>query len=199
MSHKTELNLICQKNKHDLPIYDTKKIGGLSHDPLFESKLIFDNKMYISKGKSKQDAENIIAEKVLKNFHVSTTKNKENKIFDIKTLNFDTAILIDGDNVDMPNVDISKYKNTIFLFFVAKNSSKLQKYSNTELNFENSYIIITKSISADVTDHLITYNLGQLKTLYLNKKYIVVTKDHFGEVLTSFDTDIQHHCDFNFL
>lgn len=33
MSSKNSLQEFCIKNKHSAPVYDSKKIGGESHDP----------------------------------------------------------------------------------------------------------------------------------------------------------------------
>jgi len=205
MSYKTELNLLCQKKKIPLPQYNTIFVSGKSHCPLYKSTLIVEGKTFTEFGSNKKDIENKIAYDVLKCFKNNATlmieqpKIRTCKDLDIRNIDFETMILIDGDNVDPPNIEYQKFDDTIFIIFLAKNSTRLSRSCTIETQNSNCYIIKTKSIAADVTDHLITYHLGMLQTVHENKKYVIVTKDHFGEVVTSFDSNIDHQCDFDFL
>lgn len=110
----------------------------------------------------------------------------------------DNIIFVDGDNINIDTKIIKKTSNnTLYLFFIAKNSTKLQQLKNISITLttNNFFTYITQTISKDSTDHLLSFYVSLYINKYPNKKYIIFTKDHFGEAVASF-INAAHICTY---
>ncbi len=195
---KSELNLYCQQNNLELPIYKTEWIGRSYHEPIFSSSIVMKEKMFCGQGKSKKLAENEVAKQVLEYLDNQVSLILERKVFDLETVNctiYTNIIMIDGDNLDL---DLKVFdKNFLFLIFVAKNNTRIKTFDKIENNNSNVYIIMSESIDRDASDFYLTFYLGRIYEPY--KNFYIVTKDHFGQVLKSIGPNVKHECNFDFM
>lgn len=193
-SYKNKLQHYLQTNKLKQIDYITTRVGGNDHFPIWQSIIKYDNKEFKSDEKNnKRDAEQHVAMLVYdylwndKNNH-NEKKRKETKlnilhsIYDIPNLlDFKSIVLLDVENIIF---DKKIKKNVLYLAFVAKNTNKRWIFDE---KYDNLYIFVSESLGKDASDFLLTLYLGKL-TVLMNKntKYIVFTKDHYGDLLTSF-------------
>lgn len=204
MSSKNILQEYCQKNKLDFPIYETYRIDGTDNLPIFECSINFLNKIYKSTGNSKicaeKNAASIVCNEIVNNHQIKfsnseikkenvirnnvfyTLSQKYSNILEILDELFENIYLIDGDNCHIMNEDVFNDQKSLFIYFVAKNNTKIQPIIHQQ-KYENCCIFISKSIGKDAVDHLMSYYLGKMSMIWLNKKYFILTKDHFGECL----------------
>ena len=202
MANKSTLNLYCQKNKLLIPVYNTEYLNGPPHKQIFKSSLEIYDKKFTSINSSKQLAENDVASLAVQYLSLilpEVKEKKERKLLNIKNITATTSIMIDGDNLDIPNIKYDTFIESVFIIFVAKNNTRMKIFDEVENNNNNVFIISSNSVDEDSTDHCITYYLGKLQLLYPDCIYYIVTKDHFGQALTYFDKNIYHKCDFSFI
>ena len=201
MNHKNYVQEHCQKYKHDLPKYITKRIGGDDHKPEWQSEVVMFDMMFRGNAGTKIDAEQMVAQK-LSNYIKSLTKpNVQNKqsviqegikqkvksVYDIDFSKYKIIVLIDAENCDADVSDFGKYETYCFIFFCAKNTSK-KKCFEFQNNYANCFVIISDSVGKDAADHLLTFTAGKIEVLTKNKgiSYFVLTKDHYGEYMEKF-------------
>lgn len=198
MSTKNKLQEYCQKHQLDLPEYRTRRISQLTDLPLFESILVFQNVTYQGQGLNKIAAEKDVADKVCQHL-IDNEVNMpqfEVKYHSVRTLPIDKyqhIYLIDGDNCQVSNLNIFNQKSNFFIYFIAKNNTKVVPFIHQK-DYINCCVMISESIGRDAVDHLLTFYLGQLTLLWADRDYYVVTRDHFGECLTKIAPNCQLVC-----
>jgi hypothetical protein len=203
MSSKNNLQEHCQKNKLDIPKYNTVRIGGDDHNPIWQSDLTVFNKTFTAQGKTKKEAEQQVADAATKNIvnlkvtvDTSPTQysrsQKYNSINDIKFAHYDNIVLVDAENQDLDE-KITDNKKTLFIMFAAKNTSKNWVFKFQEL-YNNTCIFLSECVGKDAADHLLTFYLGKLSVIAPDKKYYVLTKDHYGEYLQNFCDNTKFVC-----
>lgn len=208
LGYKSKLNEYAQKNKQNSPIYETYRVGGNDHTPIWETKVSFLNLECKSKYcDSKKDAENdgakimyelieasnIIDNKI--NIDNLLEHDKIDKKIDLSTLcNYEKIMLIDIENVEF-TLDPIKYSNTIFIIFLSKNSSKRIKATMLD-KYDNCIIMISNSVVKDSADHYLTFTAGQLSIILkdITIDYYVFTKDHYGSCLEEFIPRMKFIC-----
>lgn len=215
MSNKNILQEYCQQNKIKLPIYNTINTGT-QFDIEWTSAVTFNNKKYTAKSRSKIAAEQAVAHNIIKDMRISDAPNltltntpvtvttprkqKVDSVHIIDLKNYKTIFLVDSENCELTDQDIDKYPNALFVFFCAKNTTKMYCFRMQESR-SNAYVFISQSIGRDAADHLLSYILGIMVCIdtYKNTEhsYYVITKDHYGECLEKFNSNIRHICDLN--
>lgn len=194
---KSDLNEYYQKRKQKLPTYETIKVGGCDHKPMFRSIVsTFDNISVKSDTfNNKKDAEKNAAMKMLiliNNIH----DNDDDLLDDIKDdikdddKNDDKyhkqkyKVYIDMENLPQAHKEIEKF-NCEIIGYVSRRSPIVEKMN--EYNFR---IVIANSIAKDAADIFMCMDIvkdnvccdpGDLDE-YMNSKIIIIlTKDHFGQ------------------
>jgi Double-stranded RNA binding motif len=195
-SNKNLLQEILQKNKLPLPQYETVPIVNSKVISFQSTVLLFDQK-FQGTGNNMKDAEQNCAKlaydflcqnksdlfraekelKILKNFDVSHYHYE----------NIDNIVFIDGENVDISLENLIDYKQTLFLVFVSKNTTKKQCF-HIENHNSNCFLLVTQSMGKDSADHYLTFVFGQLSIILNHQKinYYLISRDHFIECLTTF-------------
>lgn len=196
ISYKNKLLEWYQKNKEEMPKFETIRLSGDDHSPIFESKIMINNTVYSTTGPRKKDAELKLSElvyKTIEKFHENLYPTRSK--CDIKDLPFDryeTVYIIDAENIDLPKNKINKTE--LYLLFAAKNHTKNWIYEYQSV-YDNCFVIISESIGADSADCFICFTLGRLSVLYKNKNWVVASRDHFIQHLSSF-MDCKVICSF---
>lgn len=203
MNYKNTLQEYCQKNKLTTPKYNTIKIGGSDHIPIWKAELIIDNNSFTSTGKNKKEAEYSVA-KIVYDYITKGMiskhfiKNKNSRIQKVSNLDeidiqkYKYVVLVDAENIDVD----SKYlhnKDILFIIFVAKNTSKNWIFDAQE-NINNCFVFISQCVGRDAADHLLTFYLGKLSIIAPKQKYYILTKDHYGEYLQYFCNNTKFIC-----
>jgi len=179
---KNKLQEFCQKHKNDLPDYETNRIGGEDHQPIFKSSvtIFYEDIKYTKYGNSKPTSKKaeISAAKEMLN-HISSIVNSNIKEFKTDTK---TYILIDMENIHMGDF-FDKYRfndNYYFIGFSTENHPSIKKAS--------SKIVIQtiKSDRRDACDILMIGITAQLLNVNRNMNIVIVTGDHFGPGLVDF-------------
>ena len=142
MANKSALNLYCQKNKLLIPIYNTEYYDGPPHKQTFKSSLEIYDQKFITINSSKQLAENDVAGlamQFLSTIPPEPKEKKEKKVLDIKKIieitTAKTIIMIDGDNLDIPNMEYDTCIESLFLIFVAKNNTRMKIRTSAARSF----------------------------------------------------------------
>lgn len=175
MNSKNRLQEIYQKKKEPMPKYKTYLQGGKPHCPHFISEITVNNIKFVSEIYSnKKDAETDVAEKVL------------NYLDKIKSIDYerpkliDKVVIIDLENI--PVISKTFSPNTYVIGFMSKSSSPYSKIEDYKNKME---IKIIDSSIKDATDtYIIFYTARLITELSKNMNIYIVTKDHFGSVLT---------------
>ena len=180
---KNKLQEFCQKHKNDLPDYDTNRIGGTDHQPIFKSSVTICHEglkhtKYGNPKPTAKKAELSAAKEMLT--YVENIVNDNIKEFetDVKTY-----ILIDMENIHMGDF-FDKYRfndNYYFIGFSTENHPSIKKASS------KITIQTIKSDRRDACDILMIGMTAQLLTVNKNiKNIIILTGDHFGPGLVDF-------------
>ncbi len=209
MSAKNLLQEFCQKSKLDTPKYNTVRIGGDDHNPIWKADLMVFDKKFSSEGKTKKEAELNVADvaykKIKKTKVTVVVKERENApviskvqkstLEKINLSPFKNIILVDAENQDVDDKYLtSNTKDNMFMMFVAKNTSKNWVFRAQD-NFKDScYVFISQCVGKDAADHMLTFYLGKLSVLAPDKKYYILTKDHYGEYLPHFCPNSKFIC-----
>ena len=187
------------KNRTDLLKYNTMKIGGGDHNPIWKSELIIDKKKFTAEDKTKKGAELLVADKAYRFINKKDVSNeaarraqKYKNVTDIDLRIYKKIVLIDGENQDVDMKYLSD-KQTLFMIFVAKNTSKNLVFMAQEMH-NNCCVFISECVGKDAADHMLTFYLGKLSILAPNKNYYVLTKDHYGEYLPHFCPNTKFIC-----
>ncbi len=128
------------------------------------------------------------------NYYIQTSKNtKVPDAINKKNTTYKNIVFHDIDNVNLDTRFMNTYKsNTYFLFFAARNSTKLQSLKT--INNDNFYTYVSGSIAKDAGDHLLSFYLGIFSHLYNDKfDFFILTKDHYGEAVANF-INAKHAC-----
>lgn len=173
--YKNILQEFCQKEKIDLPVYETSifEDGFVSTAYVkLEDQILFAGGKFKNK---KKQSELSAAKHLLGKLNTYLEDNKVD-IFPNKP----TRILVDLENIPINDL-FSKYnfENVIFEIFATENSScltKLDKKSDILMNIHT-----VKSSRRDAADILMTLYVRQL--FYNQENLIIITKDHFGDSL----------------
>jgi len=196
-SYKNLLQEHFQKSGLLIPIYKTNRLDGPDHEPIWRSQLQFGDTIYEAEGSSKKDAELKVAEMAYLDYCQKQVqemkigrKQKANELQDIKFDEYDSILMVDGENCDL---DINKINsNMLVLFFAAKNTTK-NKIFELQSKYENCYVFLSQCVGKDAADHLLTFYAGKL-SMITNKKMLVMTKDHYGEFLERFMENCKFIC-----
>lgn len=197
-SYKNLLQEYFQKNGLPLPKYQTLKIDGMDHQPVWQARLQINDTIYEAEGKSKTEAEINVAEYACLNYCKNPVKteiklDRKQKVNDITEIVFDkyeSIIMVDGENCDIDMAKINS--NVLVLFFAAKNTTK-NKIFEFQTKYDNCYVFLAQCVGKDAADHLLTFNAGKL-SLIINKKTFILSKDHFGEFLEKFMNNCKFIC-----
>lgn len=197
-SYKNLLQEHFQKNGLDIPIYQTDRINGPDHEPVWLSKLQFNDKVYTADGYSKREAEANVAKKAYSDYCPKPVQEvkieRKQKVDNMKDIDFglyESILLVDGENCDLDKVN----SNMLVLFFAAKNTTK-NKIFEYQMNHKNCYVFLSQSVGKDAADHLLTFYAGKM-SMMTNKKTYVLTKDHYGEFLEKFMDNCKFICSLN--
>lgn len=175
--YKNQLQEICQKLKISLPIYQTERVGGLSHCPQFRSSIIIiynGDKIteYGNTFMSKKKAEMSAAEKML----ISVTQMINNDIEEFSLSSSDELyILIDMENIHMGDF-FDKHKFGTEFHFIGFSTENHPSIKNCSSRVE---VVTIKTDRRDGCDILMIGYTAQL-IMTNNVDIIIVTGDHFG-------------------
>lgn len=191
MSSKNTLQEFCQKSKLPMPEYNTVRKSLETEPPYFESVVIFNGHTYSGVGSTKIMAEKNVAEKICHDTGIGTTpvetanmkmEQKFHSLTEINAEKYENVFLVDGDNTHVIDTKIFGDDKNLIIYFIAKNTTKQIPLIHQQ-QYANCCIFISESIERDAVDHFLTFNLGKISVMWKNKKYFVVTKDHFGGCL----------------
>jgi hypothetical protein len=191
-SYKNLLQEHFQQNKLALPVYTAKKVG----DRWQASVILMNNQTFTDTANSKKEAELLAAKKACNNIVnkaqiIQVSVLQKANLSDIDFSGYDIVLLIDGENFDL---DINKVTNNMLvLFFVSKNTTKKLVFQ-LQNSYSNCFVFISESVGRDAADHLLTFYAGKLSIVHHNKKYFVLTKDHYGEFLEKFMDNCKFVC-----
>ena len=191
---KNKLQEYFQAKNQPLPVYETLKIGGSDHKPIFWSTVtLFEGEIFSEEGTSKSQAEKNVAlsayTSLLKTQLTSTEldliksiNSPANFVSEIKS---NIYVLVDLDNLDIKAEIINAYSSVNFYIFVSK---IITKNFNTLSPYANVKIYQTQTVITDGADHYLSFICGQLcyQLLDPKAKFIIYTRDHFGEATASF-------------
>ncbi len=168
------------------PIFETFKVSGTDHNPIFKSCVTFLNSTIESTGYGKKQAEfnacSLFLEKIqLKDSSYTDWLISRQELLNIAK-NFNCIKLYDGDNIQtIPLGDntlkIISCSNTLS---VKKRFERLQKPINT-------YLLLCPINGQDANDHYITFIYGGLKAICQeNTIFEIVSEDHFAISVNKF-------------
>jgi vacuolar-type H+-ATPase subunit E/Vma4 len=213
MSNKNKLQEYFQKQCLTLPIYNSLRIGGKDHEPIWSCNLNTVNGInFYAESTSKKIVEEKVASIALETL-LAKSQNKENinKLSIIKSIllpntnknniqksysnldsflnhyneniskSYKNFIFVDLDNVDLLEEMLYSNSNSLFIIFFSKNTSKkVDQY----FSYSNATLFQAITVVTDASDHDLSFICGILYTQYKNLvKYIIFTKDHFGEAI----------------
>lgn len=177
-----ELLEFCQKNKHELPRYYTTKVKG--NIPEFISTVYVTGNQYSSETfPNKKDAEMDAATKALKSLLLDV-KLPEKVVLksDCKTL-----IIFDVENtLDLFKQFISSYTLTSKVRvdgFISAHHHMLDKLVELTDDMYNVNLMTPRVIMNDAIDYYITMMIGAATSSKEFHRYILVTRDKFGQIL----------------
>lgn len=185
MSYKNSLQEALQALKIPLPAYITYRIDvGIDHEPTWKSCISVNGIEFTGIGNTKREAECKAAEDAMKQFQQKKeyVLIEKESFYNIDFNLYKGVFLVDGENHNFK----THFPNThAVLIFVAKNTSKHIVMELQEHN--NVFVFISDAVGKDAADHLLTFYAGKLSIIIKHDfEYIIVTKDHFGEFLTTF-------------
>ena len=186
---KNKLQEFCQKHKNDLPDYETNRVGGTDHQPIFKSSvtIFYQDIKHTKYGNSKptsKKAELSAAKEMLT--HISSIVNSNIKEFKTDTK---TYILIDMENIHMGDF-FDKYRfndNYYFIGFSTENHPSIKKAS------KKIVIQTIKSDRRDACDILMIGMTAQLLNVNRNMNIVILTGDHFGPGLVDFINNFEFY------
>lgn len=221
MSSKNILQEYCQKRRLAIPQYQSYRASAETEAPLFRSTVRFMDHEGHGSGPTKTAAEQEAAKAAWEQFSRESSarapaqnhlcaidpaivqcgaplapsplvaQQKYATIANIPDKQFQIIYLIDGDNCNVTNEQMFADQGSLFIYFIAKNCTKPFPVAH-QMRYVNCCIFISDTVARDAADHLLSFSLGQMTVLWKDKKYIIVTRDHFGEVLAR----LVPHCQF---
>lgn len=189
---KNKLQEYCQKHSIDIPKYKSQQIP---ESLVWQTTVIFQGKEYTSettnkKKESEQSVANIIlqslqAEDVTQaqletnsDMYYTTASELCAQLLDDENKHYTTICLIDVESIPQA-LSIQDVPANVFIVGVVGYTH--DKYSSPFPY--HKYVI--KSSMKDAVDHTITYLAGYIVSLLTSpRKFIIVTRDHFGEVIS---------------
>lgn len=183
MNYKTELQEALQKIKAPLPIYSSAQTSKLLHETEWISTVtIFDIDFIGEKRRSKKEAEQNAAQFALDYIIEKNLTGPKPKY--VLPKHIKTLVLIDLENITPEN--LPKNENTGYIGFITYNN--YTKWGKKIIQLEEMMVIkATECLEKDASDHLMTFYLAYNCALWnisdRPEKIIILTKDHFGQVL----------------
>jgi hypothetical protein len=205
---KNQLQEFCQKNKLQLPIYESNRIDNdQPHLPKWIASVIVNNEKFMlgvdkyenSKTLAERKVAKIAFDKINENNIIcgdkKTKKTNESNDIDIQSVKY--VILGDAENIKL--LDMKYNENSVVIGFACQSFHMLDKYiDDKKWNIISNYIeptklIINKKIYKhylftiddkinDLADHYLTMYASQIviSNIFNNATFIIVTKDHAG-------------------
>ena len=191
-NYRVLLNDHCQKHSMIYPKFNTEKVAGDEHQPLFQCKLIFEYKSYTSALlNTKSKCEEEICRKIYQDLDIKYKKDSGNiKIHqnlteflrfldqEKKSKSSLKLMIIDLENVsniDWDNVKNYENSHTIVVVKGVSGSAKIQR---TDIVLS---MLIAQSSGKDAADTLMILIVGASYTII--DEYIIISKDHFAATL----------------
>lgn len=201
-STKNSLQEFCLKNKHSLPFYDTKKIGGDPHEPEWFS--IVTVVLCAAENKSGQS---ISIPGEVSSSKIAAEKSAAQTMLDSLT------VAASSDSSELPSVDsesfvsVDKYTDSLAILVDVENMpgmifsavTLVQKHPKANIrifacvgkhhhsagkNFGKHVTkIVVPTTRKDGVDTFIQMYVGHMLHASLFKSYAIVTRDHFGHAL----------------
>lgn len=173
MSPKNKLQEFYQKQGLPLPKYETLRLGGPDHKPVWQSRITTPDKIVIIGGikPTKSLSESSAAKRALK----SIVNDLQPKII----LPNRTALLVDVENLPKFINDVcDKYDNLDIYAFVGIH------HCLSERKFPSNVIkVLSPSTQQDGTDTCMQVYIGYLLSQNKYDNYLIATRDHFGAAL----------------
>ena len=168
--YKNKLQEFCQKNKIDLPFYDTYSMKELK-TITWISNVEYDGILFTSdKFASKKEAEKSVAQSVLDYINSSAKKSLPPR----------SCILYDAENmgnfIDQINLH---YENVDIYYFVNRNHHSINK------EYPNVIKMISEACDRDGSDCYLMLTLGTFLFQDKYDYYFVSTRDHFANSLST--------------
>ena len=178
--YKNQLLEYFQKNKIDFPIFDTKKVGGEDHNPLWQSTVKYGDFIVVSDiCKNKIEAEQSVSKKILHEYPplIIYNPNLKHPIKKVK-LTKNIALIVDLENnfnyESMENI-YATYEN-LYMIGICSRNLNMKK----EPTFEK---MVVKSIAKDSADVAIIIFIMTLMKPKQFSEIVLLTRDHFGKTL----------------
>lgn len=200
---KSRLNLWCQKENIEYPVFESSIMGTL-HNPIFNCSVVFLGEVFTGEGRTKKlsekDASSKILEKVdllIKNKELSSGREISSSYYlqPVKDNDFTTEgwdeisgelYFIDADGCTISRDSVSESEKTFFIFSNKFNGDRLSEIFSGN---RNCRIIIADTLTKDATDHLMTFYISSFyhyrkerNTLH-NIEFNIISKDHFSEYI----------------
>lgn len=180
MNSKSKLNELCQKQNISIK-YETKRIGGLDHKPIFESIVFLNTQKFTATGNSKSIAEENLAEKILNNFLKIDHNQKQKIIFDEKIV-----VFVDLENV--PNIGNIGEKFRVIGFASTYSSiyNMASKYISTGID-----VRFTNSPIKNGADVFMIYFIMRHFDEFKDYEIVILSRDKFSvafkDILSEFE------------
>jgi hypothetical protein len=173
---KNKLQEHFQKNKQELPKYNTMRIGGDDHNPIWKSKVllpdgtIYEGGEYTKKKESEESAAKLAYENLIVNKLHIRSKYPTHIFYDLEnTSNFEIL-----DNHTFENINIYGFVGKLHPFATKSTGS----------NYIEAHKFIIDSSHKDACDvSIIFYISNLLSHEFRNVNIIVITRDHFAAPL----------------
>ena len=192
LTYRTLLNTYCQKNSLLYPKFNTQKISGEAHKPVFQCKIIFEYKSYISNLlATKAECEEDIAKQIYEELNKEDENNDENiktyknfrdflgfLIQEKKSKSTLKLMMIDLENIS--NIDwenVKKYANSHTIVIVKGKGSNL-KFQRNDIEL---CMVIAEIYDKDAADTLMILIVGASFTFV--DEYVIISRDHFATTL----------------
>ena len=192
VTYRTLLNTYCQKNSIIYPKFNTQKISGEAHKPVFQCKIIFEYQSYISNLlATKAECEEDIAKQIYEELNKEDESNDENiKIYKnfVEFLGFLAQekkskpilklMMIDLENI--ANIDwesVKNYANSYTIVIVKGIGSNL-KFQRNDIDL---CMLIAQTCDKDAADTLMILIVGASYTFV--DEYVIISRDHFATTL----------------
>lgn len=190
MNPKNTLIEYAFKTGTQSPIFETSRIGGPAHNPIFRCKVCFLGFTFESDGYGKRQAEYNACTLFLDT--VTLTKKSASELSEwmitkeelLSIVNrYDTIILLDGDQLEtIPEGDANK------LNIIVCKHHNISLYNRLKKNKHRLHVYVLECpiVGQDSTDHYITFLLGMIRVLCPNAHTRVISDDHFASIVNMF-------------
>ena len=188
-SPKNRLIEYANKFKVDHPVFNTTRIGGQDHNPIFKSNLYFLGVTHESSGYGKKQAEFNVCNQFLDNVTLESNDSnflpewiiQKEQLFTL-TKQFFQVWLYDGDNLQkIPDSD-----PYILKVIVASNHNSVLNRFKRYKKLDNVWLILCSVNGQDAADHYLTFLYGGLKCLYPKVSFKIFSDDHFAAIVEQF-------------